>query len=65
MFKYLYCGCSVSKSAPTVHAHAVVAKPIVKHIVPTVHKAVYAHPEPIGKLLKFIYMCECIKRFEW
>lgn len=37
----------VSKSAPTVHAHAVVAKPIVKHVVPAVHKTVYAHPAPI------------------
>lgn len=39
----------VSKSAPTVHAHAVVAKPVVKHIVPAVHKTVYAHADPLGK----------------
>lgn len=38
---------SVSKSAPTVHAHAVVAKPVVKHVAPAVHS--YAHADPIGK----------------
>lgn len=49
----------VSKSAPTVHAHAVHAAPIVhaapvvhaapivKHIVPAVQKVVYASPAPI------------------
>lgn len=45
---------SVSKSAPTIHAHAVVAKPIVKHVVPAVHKTVYAHPAPIGKSEEFL-----------
>lgn len=39
----------MSKSAPTVHAHAVVAKPVVKHIVPAVHKTVYGHADPLGK----------------
>lgn len=43
----------VSKSAPTIHAHHVVAKPIIKQILPVhhapvVHKAVYSHA-PIGK----------------
>ena len=40
----------VSKSAPTVHAHAVVAKPIVKAVVPSVQN--YGHA-PIGK-----YFCD-------
>lgn len=41
----------VSKSGPTVHAHAVVAKPIVKAIVPAVQKVVYASAAPIGKFI--------------
>lgn len=41
----------VSKSAPTIHSHAVVAQPIVKHVVPAVHQQVIvaAEPEPYGK----------------
>lgn len=39
----------VSKSAPTIHAHAVVAKPIVKHVAPVVHKTLYTHAAPIRK----------------
>lgn len=39
----------VSKTAPTVHAHAVVAKPIIKKIVPVAQKIVYHQPQPIGK----------------
>lgn len=40
----------VSKSAPTIHAHPVVVKPVIKHIVPAVQKIVYAAPAPIGNL---------------
>lgn len=39
----------VSKSGPTVHAHALVAKPIVQAVVPAVQKVVYASPAPLGK----------------
>ena len=50
----------VSKSAPTVHAHAhVVAKPvvpIVKQIVqPIVHKPVVYASAPVGKFIKILF----------
>lgn len=46
----------VSKSAQTVHAHAVVAKPIIKHVVPAVHqKVIYASPEPYGESNSILY----------
>lgn len=44
----------VSKSAPTIHAHALVSKPIIKQILPVapvLHKAVYSHASPLGKCL--------------
>lgn len=55
----------VSKSAPTIHAHAVVAKPIVHHAplihhAPVVHKAVYTHAAPIGKFVCSGFCLRCL-----
>lgn len=61
----------VSKSAPTIHAHAVIAKPIVHHApvhhAPIVHKAVYTHAAPLGKcriVCVFSRVCVCV-HWKW